>query len=77
MLPPFDIFRIDADGAVVWRTVVQSLEAAKRYLKDLQPPDSQEFLIVSLKTGRNAKVKLSNLDSLTEKSDAPPEPSGY
>jgi DNA primase len=66
--PPFDIFRLDPDGAVTWRTVVQTLEAAKRYVKDLKPTDSQEYLIVSLKTGRKAKVKLSNLDSLTESS---------
>jgi hypothetical protein len=66
MQPPFDIFRLDHDGAVTWRTVVQSVEAAKRYVKDLKPTDSQEYLIVSLKTRRKARVKLSSLDSLTE-----------
>jgi hypothetical protein len=66
MQPPFDIFLIEPDESVVWRTVVPSLEAAKRYLKELQPPASQEFLIVSLKTGRKARVKPPELDSLTE-----------
>jgi hypothetical protein len=68
MQPPFDIFRLDPDGAVTWRTVVQSLDAAKRYVKDLKPAAAQEYLIVSLKTGKKAKVKLSDLDNLTEQS---------
>jgi hypothetical protein len=63
MLPPFDIFRLDADGSVLWRTVAPDLDAAKRYVRDLHPPESQKFLIVSLKTGKRFVVKLSELDA--------------
>jgi hypothetical protein len=63
MLPPFDIFRLDADGSVLWRTVAPDLDAAKRYVRDLHPAESQKFLIVSLKTGKRFVVKLSELDA--------------
>jgi hypothetical protein len=63
MLPPFDIFRLDADGSVLWRTVAPDLDAAKRFVRDLHPPESQEFLIVSLKSGKKLVVKSSELDT--------------
>ena len=59
---------IDPDDTVVWRNVLTSLDAAKKYVKSLNPPDFQEFLIVSLKTGKQVRVKPADLDSLTEQS---------
>lgn len=63
MLPPFDVFRVDADGSVLWRTVALDLDAAKRFIRDLHSPESQEFLIVSLKSGKTLVVKSSELDT--------------
>jgi hypothetical protein len=72
MLPPFDIFRLDADGSVLWRTVAPDLDAAKRFVRDLHAPESQEFLIVSLKTGKELVVKSSELD--TKINEGKPKP---
>jgi hypothetical protein len=68
MLPPFDVFRLDADGSVLWRTVVSSLDAAKQYVKGLNSPQSQEFLIVSLSTGKKLVVKSSEIDRIAGES---------
>jgi hypothetical protein len=72
MLPPFDVFRLDADGSVLWRTVAADLDAAKQFVRDLHAPESQKFLIVSLKTGKELIVNLSELD--TTPNEGKPKP---
>ena len=51
MVPPLEIFKVEADGALVWCACADSLEIALRRIEALRAKTSAEFVVVSLKTG--------------------------
>lgn len=51
MVPPLEIFRVEADGALVWCECADSLEIAVQRIGMLMATAPAEFVVVSLKTG--------------------------
>jgi hypothetical protein len=66
MLPPFDIFRIESDGQLIWRASADSLNSAQRRVKILMASTPADYLIYSQETGHKAVVRC--------KADATPSP---
>jgi len=54
--PPFDIFRQEQDGKVLWLGTADSLAEAQQKVAEAMKTESSEYLIVSLKTGNRQKI---------------------
>jgi len=57
MLPPLDIFRVTADGQLLWKTTAESLESAQRRVKILMTSEPGEYVIYSQETGHKTVVR--------------------
>jgi hypothetical protein len=62
MVPPFDIFKRQGGGSVLWLGVATVLEAAKLWIKELTESAPGEYFIFSLATGHRLNVRLDNVD---------------
>jgi hypothetical protein len=60
MLQPFDIFRVAADGQLVWRTAAESLENAQRRVKILMATEPNDYVIFCQETGKKTLVRASD-----------------
>ena len=60
MVAPFDIFRVDAPGGVLWIEAVAELEGAKARVAALMQTTPCEYLIFSQKTGHKISIKPTN-----------------
>jgi hypothetical protein len=52
MLPPFDIFRHEENGTVLWIATSGTLEEANQFVAKAMLSHRAEYAIVSLRTGR-------------------------
>ncbi len=57
MLPPFDIFRVEADGGVLWIKSAADLKSARLAVKDLMASSPHEYLIHSHATNNDLAIK--------------------
>jgi hypothetical protein len=57
MLPPFDIFRVETDGHLVWKDTAQTLDLARLRIKILMVSQPADFVIYSQETGHKTVVK--------------------
>ena len=57
MLPPFDIFRVETDGHIVWKDTAETLDLARLRIKILMVSQPGDFVIYSQKTGHTTVVK--------------------
>ena len=57
MTAGFDIFEVEAAGTVVWRASAAAFEEAKDFVKKLASSGSQEYIILSAKTGKKVVIK--------------------
>ena len=57
MLPPFDIFRVEADGEVLWVKSVADLKSARLVVKELMASSPGEYVIHSHSTHNELIVK--------------------
>jgi len=60
--PPFDIFKVEADGGVLWRESAATIDQAKARARELAAAAPGEYFILSHRTGNRWRVD----------SDAPP-----
>ena len=60
MVAPFDIFRADGPGGILWIEAVAELEAAKARVGALMQTTPCEYLIFSQKTGHKISIKPTN-----------------
>lgn len=51
MVPPLEIFKVEADGALVWYEYADSLEIAVRQIEALRAKTPAQFVVLSLQTG--------------------------
>jgi hypothetical protein len=49
--PPFDIFRVDTDGQLVWKETAETVDLAKRRIDHLMVADSASYVIFNPLTG--------------------------
>ena len=60
VIAPFDIFRVDAPGDMLWIEAVAELDAAKARVAALMQAKPCEYLIFSQKTGHKISIKPTN-----------------
>ena len=65
MLAPFDIFRTEADGSVVWLETADNLDNAKAHLQSIGASRPGMYLILSQVTGNKLSVKVDVRGELT------------
>ena len=51
MVPPLEIFRVEADGAFIWCACAHSVKSAVRRIEELNAKAPAKFVVVSPKTG--------------------------
>src|SRR4051812_45278906 len=56
MLPPFDIFRLDPEGAVHWLAAEASLRKARMRIRMLMEASPGEYVILSHETGNRIVI---------------------
>jgi hypothetical protein len=56
MVPPFDIFRLDAEGKLRWLQTADSLQGAKLRIEVLALSDPGRYVIFSQKTGNKTVI---------------------
>jgi hypothetical protein len=61
MIQPFDIFRIEKDGGLVWVGTAETMDAAKARARAECASKAGDFWIVSLKTGNKLELKAIDL----------------
>jgi hypothetical protein len=57
MLPPFDIFRVEADGEVLWVRSAADLKSARLAVKELMASSPHEHIIHSHYTNNDLVIK--------------------
>jgi hypothetical protein len=57
MIPPFDIFRVEIDGHLVWKGTAKTLDVARLRIKILIDSEPADYLIHSQQTGHKIVVK--------------------
>ena len=57
MIPPFDIFRVEIDGHLVWKGTAETLDLARLRIKILMDSEPADYLIHSQQTGHKMVVK--------------------
>ena len=57
MLPLLDIFRVENDGHLVWRSAAECLETAQRRVRILMASEPGDYVIYSQETGRKTVVR--------------------
>jgi hypothetical protein len=57
LVPPLNIFKIDAEGHPIWMQTAASLEEAKSFVQQLGMIWATEYLVVSLVTGNKISIK--------------------
>jgi hypothetical protein len=57
MLPPFDIFRVETDGRLVWKDTAQTFDLARLRIKILMISQPGDFVVYSQETGHKTIVK--------------------
>jgi len=49
--PPFDIFRVDTDGQLVWKETAETVDLAKLRIEHLMVADSASYVVFNPLTG--------------------------
>ncbi len=57
MLPPFDIFRVETDGHLVWKDTAETFDYARLLIKILMASQSADYVIYSQATEQKTVVK--------------------
>ncbi|MGH9741976.1 MAG: hypothetical protein ACRD51_06445 [Candidatus Acidiferrum sp.] len=63
MVPPFDIFRQEEGGSVIWIGVAMSLEEARQKIAEAMAKAPASYLIASLKTGKRQVIRPKRYES--------------
>ncbi|HEX4002239.1 MAG TPA: hypothetical protein VHX36_06295 [Candidatus Acidoferrales bacterium] len=56
-IPTFDIFKVEADGGVLWRESATTVDQAKQRARELAATAPGEYFILSHRTGNKLKVE--------------------
>ena len=57
MLPPFDIFRVETDGHIVWKDTAETLDLARLRIKILTGSQPGDYVIYSQETEHKTVIK--------------------
>ncbi|MFY9691422.1 MAG: hypothetical protein WA369_04000 [Candidatus Acidiferrales bacterium] len=56
-IPTYDIFKVEADGSVLWRESATTIDQAKARARDLAAAAPAEYFILSHRTGDKFRVE--------------------
>jgi hypothetical protein len=57
VVAPFDIFCVQSDGRLLWRSAAEDLEAAQRRVRILMASEPGDYVICSQETGEKTVVR--------------------
>lgn len=57
MVPPFDIFRVEADGRLLWKDTAETFDLARLLIKILMGSHPSDYVIYSQETEHRTIVK--------------------
>ena len=57
MVPPFDIFRVESDGHLVWKDTAETLDLARLRIKILMLAHPADYVIYSQRTGHKTVIR--------------------
>jgi hypothetical protein len=57
MFPPFDIFRVESDGRLVWKDTAETLDLARLRIKISMVSQPGDYVIYSQQTGHNTVIR--------------------
>jgi len=57
MIPPFDIFRIDREGQLLWQETAETLSQARLRVKMLRLRQKSDYVIYSQKSGHKSIIR--------------------
>jgi hypothetical protein len=57
MIPPFDIFRVETDGHLMWQGKAETLDVARLKVKMLMDEVPGNYVIYSQQTGHKMIIK--------------------
>jgi hypothetical protein len=57
MIPPFDIFRCEADESLLWISAASDLESAKAKIRQLMQENPSDYILFSLTTQNKRRFK--------------------
>jgi hypothetical protein len=57
MVSPLDIFRVESDGHLVWRSAAEDLGTAQRRIRILMASEPADYVIYSQETGEKTVVR--------------------
>jgi hypothetical protein len=57
MVPPFDIFRVESDGHLVWKGAEETLDLARLRIKILGFAQPGDYVIYSQQTGNKMVIR--------------------
>jgi len=60
MVPTFDIFRVESDGHLVWRSAADDLDTAQRRVRILMASEPGDYVIYNQKTAGKTVVRASD-----------------
>jgi hypothetical protein len=65
MTVPFDIFRLETGGGVLWLGSAESLQNAKARVQEFGARPAVDYLILNQETGAKLIVRLDDADGCT------------
>jgi hypothetical protein len=71
MIPPFDIFKSEPDGHVLWIGTRDDLDAAKEFVRQYGHSKPGEYLICSLKTNNRISMTVPEENSTAASQKSP------
>jgi hypothetical protein len=72
MEAPFDIFRAEPDGNILWRGAAKTLDEAKTRVKEFAKSSPAEYIIINLQSGQKVTVAWDGHNGAGSSSDAAP-----
>jgi hypothetical protein len=56
MEAPFDIFRAESDGNIMWRGAATTLDEAKKRVQEFAKNSPAEYIVINLQTGLKVTI---------------------
>jgi hypothetical protein len=73
MEAPFDIFRSESDGNILWRGATTTLDEAKKRVQEFAKSSPAEYIIINLQTGLKVTISQDGRSRAGSRTDETPQ----
>jgi hypothetical protein len=73
METPFDIFRTEPDGNILWRGAATTLDEAKARVQEFAKSGPSEYVIINLQTGLKVTIASEGHSSVGSPTNGTPQ----